>query len=97
MLIKFRHYQNTVLARFNQYQKLIQGCSALEQSLDTFNPFVVGSIPARPTKFGSRNKRLRKNAAFFFVQNFNADLMCGFLSEITTFRFKASNLLTLNI
>ena len=34
----------------------------------TFNPFVVGSIPARPTKFSSKIKGLRENVAHFFVQ-----------------------------
>ena len=43
----------------------------------SFNPFVVGSIPAQPP---SITKGLRENVALFFVQNFNADLMCGFLS-----------------
>jgi hypothetical protein len=42
----------------------------------TFNPFVVGSIPAQPT---NKKKGLRENVALFFVQNFNADLMCGFV------------------
>jgi hypothetical protein len=41
------------LARFNQYHFLTQGLRTLEQSLDTFNPFVVGSIPAQPTNMMS--------------------------------------------
>ena len=44
--------------------------------MDSFNPFVVGSIPAQPP---SITKGLRENVALFFVHNFNADLMCGFL------------------
>jgi len=42
----------------------------------------VGSIPAQPT---NKKKWLRENVAIFFVQNFNADLVCGFLFGITTF------------
>jgi hypothetical protein len=39
----------------------------------------VGSIPAQPTRICNRNNGLQEIVAFFFVQNFNADLMCGFL------------------
>jgi hypothetical protein len=42
----------------------------------TFNSFVVGLIPAQPLTIA---KGLRENVALFFVQNFNADLMCCFL------------------
>ena len=41
----------------------------------TFNPFVVGSIPARPTKFGS-TKKAASDCGFFYgqsiIQSFNA-------------------------
>ena len=33
----------------------------------TFNPFVVGSTPARPTKFLNEIKHLQKCQCFFYV------------------------------
>ena len=37
--------------------------------LSAFNPFVVGSIPAQPTRICNRNNGLQEIVAFFFVQN----------------------------
>jgi hypothetical protein len=67
-------FRKGINARFNQYHFLSQWSCALEQSLDTFNPFVTRSIRVLPTKFEIRKKGLQEIVALFFRAKFACTL-----------------------